>query len=257
MQQAAVEHNHADVEQNPVTMKLSYSVSGRAKKTDEAIGQFLETHFAQIRATNIDSIYAFVERSTLYGGRQFLQPELSGDDIAWLEQHDIGIKLPLSNHMVSEDEYEANRPLLEKYHREGNAVVVVNDKLAYWIRRDYPLYSIEASVIKHIDNHDNIEEALEIYHTVVLPMRLNTNLKFLKTVRNKDRIRLFSNGGCAYTCPLHLCYKSISKLNKFNDDEQFHCSQKILFRPLLGMINFDVSRLQQLGFNKFKILRSR
>ena len=45
--------------------------------------------------------------------------------------------------------------------------------------------------------------------------------------------------------------------NKFAGEVEFACSQPLLFRPLLGMLNFDVEKLRQLGFTKFKILRSK
>ena len=237
--------------------EISYSVSCRSKAPADAVGSFLSIHFPQIRTENIDSVFGFLERSTLYGGRHFTQAELSDVDVDYLRNHSIGVKLPISNHWVTEREYEQNQGLLEKYNRKGNAVVVVNDDLARWVRRDFPLYSLEASVIKAISTHDNIQRALEIYDTVVLPMHLNNNLRFLDAIRYKDRIRLFSNGGCAYNCPLKLCYKSISKMNKFTGDAEFKCSQSLLFRHLLGVINFDVERLQQLGFTQFKILRSK
>lgn len=239
------------------TSTISYSVSCRGKPLAEPIGPFLSEHFDHLPTDIIDSVFGFVERSTLYGGRPFSEAELSEADLDYLHSHRVGVKLPLSNHWVSEEEYEQNQAFLEKYHHQYNAMVVVNDDLGRWIRRDFPLYALEASVIKDISTHDDIARALEIYQTVVLPMKLNTNLHFLDAIPDKDRIRLFSNGGCAYNCPLKLCYKSFSQMNKFAGEVEFKCSQDLLFRPQLGMLNFDIEKLQQIGFTKFKILRSK
>ncbi len=236
---------------------ISYSVSCRGKSSAEPVGPFLEEHFAHLEPDIIDSVFGFVERSTLYGGRAFDRAELSDADVGYLLSHGVGVKLPVSNHWVSDEEYRQNWDFLEKYNRPENSAVVVNDDLARWMRRDFPHYSIEASVIKDISTHDDIARALEIYDIVVLPMKLNTNLHFLDAIPDKDRIRLFSNGGCAYNCPLKLCYKSFSRINKFAGEVEFACSQPLLFRPLLGMLDFDVERLRQLGFTKFKILRSK
>ena len=112
-------------------------------------------------------------------------------------------------------------------------------------------------MIKEIRTLEKIEQALELYDTVVLPMDLNTNLAFLGAIPDKSRIRLFSNGGCAHKCPLKVCYKSISKINKYKGDTLFQCSQDMLYRPFNGMVDFDVARLQELGFSKFKLLRSK
>ncbi len=237
--------------------EISYSVSCRGKMSGEDMGAFLSANFPEIPLAEMDSVFGFVEQTTLYGGRQFISPELSDKDIVFLAAQGVGVKLPLSNHYASEEEYAESRSLLEKYHRRGNAAVVVNDDLARWLRRDFPLYLIEASVIKDIRSHEEIRHALELYDTVVLPMDLNNNLRFLEAIAAKDHIRLFTNGGCAYNCPLKLCYKSISRFNKYAEPAEFMCSQATLYRPQLGVLNFDLERLRQLGFSKFKSLRSK
>lgn len=105
----------------------------------------------------------------------------------------------LRNH-YGNDEYEQNLPLLKKYHRPGNSVIVTNDDLARWIRQDFPAYHVDASVIKNIKTHRKIDEALKLYDSIVLPMRLNEDLEFLEKIEAKDRITLFANAGCALTC---------------------------------------------------------
>ncbi len=153
-------------------------------------------------------------------------------------------------------EYEASAPFLERYHRSGNATIVTNDNLALWIRRDFPKYRIEASVIKNLKSYGKIGKALDIYDTVVLPMELNEDHNFLKGVPNKERITLFANAGCALTCPSKICYVAMSKINKTGAGEQ-QCSQTLKEREARGMVDFDLSRLQDLGFSRFKVLRSR
>jgi hypothetical protein len=235
--------------------KITYSVSVRGKPAREPVGYYMEAYFPKIPVSSVDSVFGFAERSTLYGGREFRKPQLTDGDCDFLYEHGSGVKLPLSNHFVSEAEYEQNQPFLEKYHRKGNQLVIVNDDLARWVRRDYPDYSPEASVIKDIRTHDDIGKALEIYDTVVLPMDVNNDIRFLKSIEDKSRIRLFMNAGCAYKCPLKLCYKSFSRLNKFTGDATFQCSQSDFFRTHHEMVEFDVDRLFDLGFHKFKVLR--
>ncbi len=60
---------------------ISYSISCRGKSSAEVVGLFLSKSFSGIALATIDSLFGFVERSTLYGGRQFLQPELSDADL--------------------------------------------------------------------------------------------------------------------------------------------------------------------------------
>ncbi|MCH7834677.1 MAG: hypothetical protein IH911_06330 [Proteobacteria bacterium] len=59
---------------------------------------------------------------------------------------------------------------------------MTNDDLARWIRQAYPGYQIDASVIKNIKTHRKINEALELYDSVVLPMRLNEDFDFLEKI---------------------------------------------------------------------------
>jgi hypothetical protein len=111
-------------------------------------------------------------------------------------------------------------------------------------------------VIKNLKTHDRIARALDTYDTVVLPMELNEDDEFLEGVPQKDRVTLFANAGCALTCPSKICYSSISKINRTGEGE-FMCSQPLKARDMLGMIDFDLSHLQDLGFSRFKLLRAR
>jgi hypothetical protein len=235
---------------------MRYTISARGKNSQIPVLAFLAHNFPTIPVAEVDSVFGFVERSTLYGGRIFTKPELGPYDVGELYYAGIGLRLPLTNHTVEPADYEANAPLLEKYHRERNAAIVTNDDLARWIRRDFPKYRIEASVIKNLKTYDRIAAALDLYDTVVLPMEVNDDTEFLEAAPSKDRITLFANAGCALTCPSKICYPSISKLNRTGEGE-FMCSQPLKQRDMQGMIDFDLEHLQQLGFSRFKLLRSR
>jgi hypothetical protein len=235
---------------------MRFTISARGKAKGVTLLNFLARHYANVPKEQIDSVFGFVEPTPLYGGRVFTAPELTPYDVDQLYDAGIGVRLPLTNHYVSEDEYEASAPLLERYHRRGNAAIVTNDELARWIRRDFPLYRLEASVIKNLKSYWRMEEALRLYDTIVLPMELNEDSDFLTGVPEKARVTLFANAGCALTCPSKICYVSISKLNK-GQGGAFLCSQPLKDREMLGMVDFDLERLRALGFSRFKLLRSR
>ena len=200
-------------------------------------------------------MFGFVEKSTLYGGRQFIERELSDKDVSDLNEAGIGIRLPMSNHVTELREYKLSHWILRKYHTPGNSIICTNDDLARWIREDYPDYHIDASVIKNLKTHKKIEAAMELYDSVVLPMPLNENLAFLAEIENKDKITLFANAGCALTCPSRMCYPSISELNKGRGE--FKCSQPIKDRDMMGMVDFPLKPYIDLGFHRFKLLRAR
>jgi hypothetical protein len=236
-----------------MTSRLKFTVSGRSKTNDVPILAFLAKAYGGIPIRLIDSVFGFVERSTLYGGRVFDGAELTPADVEALYDVGVGVRIPFTNHYAEPEEYEATKPILEKYHRPGNAVIVTNDALAKWIRRDFPRYRVEASVIKNLKTHDKIAAALDLYDTAVLPMECCEDDQFLANIADKDRITLFANAGCALTCPSRICYNSISKFNKTQTGE-LRCSQPLKERQARGIIEFDLSRLQRLGFTRFKVL---
>lgn len=233
----------------------TFTVSARGKTPEVPVFQFLRRHFGHLPLNRIESLFGFVEYTPLYGGRVFHRRELSERDVFQLNNAGIGLRLPLSNHYVSRGEYEASREFLEKYHRERNSVIVTHDDLARWVRADFPRYRIDASVIKNINTPRKLEEALELYDEVVLPMPSNEDTAFLEAIAAKDRITLFANAGCAFTCPARTCYVSVSKINKRDGDHPFQCSQSLKERELLGMIDFDIDALVAMGFHSFKLLR--
>ncbi|MFC2152806.1 hypothetical protein ACFLSE_09810, partial [Bacteroidota bacterium] len=170
-----------------------YTISARGKKLKQSAKEYFKTYFPNIPLNKIDSLFGFVEKSTLYGGRPFFRPQISEKDYRFLQENNIGIRIPFTNHYVSEKEYKKYKSHLEKYHKKGNSLIITNDQFAGWIKHDFPLYKIEASILKKIDSIEKINNALEIYDTVVLPMNVNTNLKLLKSINQKDRITLFGN----------------------------------------------------------------
>jgi len=244
------------LEQVVTNSKIStYTISARGKNRFIPIAEFLNHNFSALPIAQIESVFGFVEQSSLYGGRAFTHRELSDKDVEQLNELGIGLRIPLTNHFVSKEEYLATSDMLNKYQNPLNSVICTNDDLAQWILDDFPYYDIEASVIKNLLSLEQIEDALHIYHTVVLPMVSNDNADLLSQIKDKSRIRLFANAGCAYTCPAKICYKSVSKINKFTGGE-FKCSQPIKSRNSKGMIDFDLQYLQNQGFHKFKLLRA-
>ena len=234
-----------------------FTLSVRGKSPDLPVMAFLRTLYPRMPLAQVDSLFGFVERCTLYGGRFFRAPQLTDADVQAMYAHRMGVRIPLTNHMVDEHEYAGYAGMFDKYHLPGNAVIVTNDKLARWIRRDFPRYRIEASVIKEIDTHARIDQALEIYDTVVLPMRSNQDEAFLAAIGDKSRITLFANAGCALTCPSRICYPSVSKANKTVNGTRLLCSVPYKAREAMGMVDFDLDQLGAMGFSRFKMLRER
>ena len=233
---------------------MQYTISGREKSGNEGIISYLQRVHKNIPLHEIDSVFAFTEASSLYGGRRFVGPELLPDDIQALYDNSIGFRIPFTNNYVETDEYNRNILYLDKYHRPGNSIILVNDQLSHWIKEDFPEYKIEASIIKNINSHDKINKALELYDTVVLPTSINEDLEFLDKIEEKQRITLFAFAGCGLNCPAKICYPSISKFNKFNGYTDFECSQPLKNREMRGKVDFDLALYVSMGFDRFKLI---
>jgi hypothetical protein len=234
----------------------TYTVSARSKPPGVPVFAYLRKNYGNVPLREIDSLFGFVERSTLYGGRVFVRRELSERDVFQLNNAGIGVRLPMTNHYVDREEYVENKRLLKKYHQPGNSIICTNDELAQWIRDDFPDYRLDASVIKNLKSSEKIEEAWALYDSVVLPMSLNEDLAFLERLQDKDKITLFANAGCALTCPSKICYVAMSKANK-GEESGPNCSQKLKAREMHGMVDFPLEPYIKLGFHRFKLLRAR
>lgn len=248
---------------------VKYTVSARSKPIGMPVLKFLEKHFPHLSLEEIDSVYGFIEPLPFYGGRPFVKRQISDVDIEEMYKNDIGVRIPMTTHFWNEKEYNKTKPIFEKYHRKGNAIITLQDDLAIRIKKDYPLYAIEGSVIRNVKTQKRIKDSLEIYDTIVLPMRTNDDKEFLKEIEQKDRITLFATAGCAYNCPANTCYRNISKINKylgstnpilyaaglFQVPWRIGCSRRKMKRALLGKVTFNVEELKDLGFSRFKIMR--
>ena len=236
---------------------MQFTISARGKPAAQPIQQLIKEHFSNIPIDQIESFFGFTEPCTLYGGRVFTNTELSRYDLRSIYKMGINLRIPLTNHYATAEEYETCLPYLEKHYRPGNSVIITNDELAGWISTDFPDYRIEASVIKNINTLKKVDKAYSMYDTIILPMEANEDEKFLLSIPEKKRVMLFANAGCAMTCPSKICYTSVSKVNKNGDMSLWQCSQTLKNRDILGMMDFDLDYLQSLGFHRFKLLRSR
>lgn len=234
----------------------TYTVSARGKSPQMPVFAYLRNNYGNVPLREIDSLFGFVERSSLYGGRVFQRRELSERDVYQLNNAGIGVRLPMTNHYVERAEYLDNKRLFKKYHQVGNSVICTNDDLAQWIRDDFPDYRLDASVIKNVKSLEKLEQAMKLYDSIVLPMSMNEDLEFLESIEDKDKITLFANAGCALTCPAKICYVSISKANKGEKPGQT-CSQELKPREMHGMVDFPLEPFVRLGYHRFKLLRAR
>ena len=262
---------------------MNISCSAR-KLWTEHISHWLDFYFShakihsnfQFNYKDIDYVFGTVDSETsqqpkqLWGGRVNNSLNLSKIDVYWLYDNGIGIKLPLSTKFISDDTYLKSKPLLKQYHRKGNAIITATDELAKYIKEDFPDYQIEASCIQDIVNTEKLEQkvSLGLYDTIVLPIHMNDDIKFLEGIKDKEKIRLFLNVECSYLCPKKVCYGTTSKINidernRITDaPTQMQCSfwnlgmERIFYKDHIDWNNFyfDKSKFDKIGITKYKLI---
>jgi hypothetical protein len=229
---------------------IKFSVSARNKPTNMFVREFLVQEYGFLRYDQIDTIYGFTkDLIPLYGGRSF-KPDftLTENDLSAMYEDGIGLRLPLSSSLVNKQDYEDSQWFLEKHHREGNVVVVTVKKLAEWIKKDFPLYTIDCSTIKNytpkqIDN--SFKDGL--YDNTVLSARFNDDPNIVN-IKNKDKVIVFANSKCGWTCQTPTCYMQVSQHNK-GLKETFKCSEDGGPEKVI----FNLKRLIEMGFLHFKL----
>ncbi len=234
---------------------LSFSVSAREIRSGDDIKRYLALYYIYLDQSSITSLYGSTTiPSELYGGRIYSPDKsLSQEQIIAIYNSGRGLSLTLTNHIFSKNTYIKNLPFLERYNRKGNTIICVNDNLARSIKRDFPLYSLRASVIKSIKSVESAKRALELYDDIVIPMDMNDDDDFLISLPCKHRIVLFGNALCAYTCRARVCYKSISAFNSGEETARL-CSKKSLKNTSAERYFFNVKKLSAMGFKNFKMV---
>jgi hypothetical protein len=90
---------------------------------------------------------------------------------------------------------------------------------------------------------------------------MNDDLEFLENIKDKDKIRLFLNVECSYTCPKKICYGTTGKINA-GKRKTMLCSFNDLNMPRTfhkdeinwNTFYFDKLKFDKMGFNKYKLL---
>lgn len=219
------------------------------------VKDYLKIFYMYIDITQVESVFGNTQfPSRLYGGRTYkLRHSFTDSHVQQLTELGMGLSLTLTNHFFDDASYEHSREFLNAHHKKGNSIICANDELAARIRKEFPLYTLKASIIKQIDTIEKIERHLEIYDFVVPPMDKNDDDAFLQAIKEKDRVILFGNANCAYNCPVRSCYVGFSQKHQGLPVTGV-CSKSKLSRLDLGSVYFDVKKFKEMGFCHFKLV---
>tara|TARA_Y100001951_G_scaffold6534_1_gene4055 strand:- start:111 stop:1064 length:954 start_codon:yes stop_codon:yes gene_type:complete len=213
---------------------------------------------------NIDYAFGIAEGITkMWGGRVAHTGDISKLDEYWLYNHGIGLKLPLSNKIFNDELYKESLNLLKLYHRKGNAIITSVDEFSKRLKNDFPYYQIEASCIQDVDSLKKLKKKISLgcYDTIVLPIHMNDDIKFLESIKEKEKIRLFLNAECSYNCPKKVCYGGTSTVNT-NKSNIMLCSfydlglERTFYNDEINWSEYYFNKLKfnKMGFTKYKLV---
>ena len=147
-----------------------------------------------------------------------------------------------------------------------NEIMVSSPYLEEYIRKNYPNYKINKSIIASEFDYD-LNEALNNYNTVVLPRRYAKDFNYLNNsiaLNNRHRVEILCNDPCPIDCPyLYSHYKEFGKTQMYQ--KSIYCSEvdcKMPFRKQYPwerdksqIITYDeiVEKYLPLGYTEFKI----
>jgi len=90
-------------------------------------------------------VYDGINKCSWNGGRINREVFYSDALIEYYYSKGISIALTMSNHRINLADETGNH-LLEKFHKEGNALIIVNDDLRKYVREYYPKYDLIYSI---------------------------------------------------------------------------------------------------------------
>lgn len=182
-------------------------------------------------------------------------------------EFNIPICLTLSNPTIETLEecyHEQSNRLAEMCENDYNQIMVSSSILEQYLRKYYPKYKINRSIIKG----QELLLDFENYNKIVIPQRLNNDFDFLATIpeQNKKQIEFLCNTGCPTNCPnlySHYIKSGLKQKNgiKFSEDDvPEYCNRNYVFQHL-RVLQKDETIIRQdidntyarLGFSQFKL----
>jgi len=235
--------------------RFSFSVSSRYLTPDMNMRIYLKLFYLYCGVDQIESVFGSTTMfSPILGGRIYQKDRsMNSQHLAELSESGIGIALTLTNHFFTPAMYNDSMALLEEHHIEKNSIICTNDDFARQLKKDFPKYELRASIIKNLNTRYKICRALDLYDVVVVPMDKNDDDAFLQSLPEKDRIMLFGNANCAYTCPARSCYLGFSQAMA-GKTVTSSCSKSKVNRLEKGPVFFNLKKFADMGFRRIKLI---
>lgn len=179
----------------------------------------------------IDSAYGLPANLIWNGGRVFNRTDLTPQQAYemfdfYTKYENFHLRHTCTNSLLTEDMFLDNNcnNWIQYCEREGDAIIIYNEKLMNYLKEKYPKYNFIISTTKQIKN-------LETYNNysknnlVVLDYNFNHDEDFLKQLQHPENIEILCAEPCEDNCPNrgdH--YRAISAMQlNIPHSENFQC----------------------------------
>ena len=140
----------------------------------------------------------------------------------YFNDENINLQLTFTNPLITKETecYDTYCNLiLELFDNGKNKVLVTSPTLEAYIRKNYPNYKIDKSIITTKDLSLDYNKELEKYDRVVLSRRLLNNFDYLShniKEENRSRVEILANELCPIDCPrLYTHYEHLAQVQKY------------------------------------------
>lgn len=197
-----------------------------------------------------------------FSGRFVDQGEML-DILARFNLHGVPLRLTMTNPLITKDHLNDtySNYIMRNIENGFNQVLVCSPILEAHIRENYPTYPIVRSILAaeniYYDDSDK-------YFMSVLRKHKNNDLKFLKQIKNKDKIEILVNETCEENCPRaythYLEYAQKTLLEKESNELNMKCSYdrkwefKKFHESSLCLTRDKIKNIYEpMGFKHFKL----
>lgn len=252
---------------------IKYNISGFTKN------YLINSYLVSERKINPHIFYGNVEIESVFdsfpncawnGGRVNIGMPYSVDDmkktIEFFNASGVGVRFTFTNKLVTEKhlgDVVANYSL-ELGHNELNGVITNNPVIEEYVRKNYSKYKIILSTM----STNSIDQSIDKYDMVVLPIEYNHDAEKLGSVSDKSKVEILVNENCVANCPSRqghwnaiaddqINFRSLPEQRNTDRFLEANCS---IYTKLVGTLCGEtelafkeIMSLNEMGFSHFKI----
>lgn len=185
--------------------------------------------------------------------------------LKFFDKYHINVSLTFTNPVIDLEDPVGNE-LLEMFHKEGNSIILVNERLREYIRKKYPLYKLIFSITGFGDitgkltvDDISIYKGLEDKYDLIVPRNEHIWDPGFDLL-NIEKYEIMINNTCLNYCPKWVKHFGLvgmcNRTDKLIDDYKCIIPKYDQDDPSITqeLIKPEVAILKELGYNSWKIV---